>query len=59
MYEHDLKELIKIVSAMDKKEWNNFKSYVDHKFKIIGCIKDDNLTYDTLKTFFIKVKKLN
>lgn len=38
MYEYDLKELIRIISSMNQKEWDSFKSFIDHKFKYCGCI---------------------
>lgn len=59
MQEYELKELIKIISGMSEEEWNSFKSYIDHKFKMNGYISNDELTYETLETFFIKVKKSN
>lgn len=57
--EYELKELIKIISNLKKDEWECFKSYVDHKFKTVGVIKNDALTYETLETFFLKVRKVN
>lgn len=57
--EYELKELIKIISNLKKDEWESFKSYVDHKFKTVGVIKNDALTYETLETFFLKVRKVN
>ena len=56
---YELKELIKIVSKLEKEEWESFKSYVDHKFKTVGVIKNDALTYETLETFLLKVRKVN
>ncbi|MBR8749976.1 hypothetical protein IX317_001656 [Fusobacterium sp. DD29] len=57
MYEYDLKELIRIVSSMNQEEWDSFKSFIDHKFKFTGHVENNTLTYDTLKTFFINIKK--
>lgn len=59
MYEYDLKELVRIISSMNQKEWDSFKSFIDHKFKYCGCIKNDTLTYETLAEFFIQVQKAN
>lgn len=55
--EYDLKELIRIISEMKEKEWESFKTYVDHKFKMVGKIENTELTFDTLKTFFLEIKK--
>lgn len=59
MEEYELKELIKIISNLRKDEWENFKSYIDHKFKMNKKIENTELTLETLETFFLKVKKIN
>lgn len=53
MKEKDLKTLIRIVSLMSEKEWRSFKGYVNYKFEVKGKIEDTELTFETLKTFFI------
>lgn len=53
---YELKELVKIVSKLKKKEWESFKSYVDHKFKMNGKIENTELTLETLETFFLKIE---
>ncbi len=57
MSEYDLKELIRIISEMEEKEWESFKTYVDHKFKMVGKIENTELTFETLETFFLEIKK--
>lgn len=57
MNEYNLKELIRIISEIEEKEWESFKAYVDHKFKMVGKIENTELTFDTLKTFFLEIKK--
>lgn len=42
---------------MTDKEWESFKSYVNHKFKMNGKIENTELSIKTLETFFLKVKK--
>lgn len=59
MKEYDLKELIRIVSSITKEDWDNFKSFIDHKFKYCGYVKNDTLTYETLTEFFIHIQKSN
>ncbi|WP_306583983.1 hypothetical protein [Fusobacterium ulcerans] len=59
MEEYELKELIKIISNLRKDEWESFKSYIDHKFKMNKKIENTELTLETLETFFLKVKKTN
>ena len=54
-----MKELIRILSTMTDKEWESFKSYVNHKFKMNGKIENTELSIETLETFFLKVKKIN
>lgn len=57
MLENDLKELIRIFSVMQEKEWESFKKYIDYKFKMTGKIENSNLTFETLETFFLEIKK--
>lgn len=59
MEEYELKELIKIISNLRKDEWESFKSYIDHKFKMNKKIENTELTLETLETFFLKVRKVN
>lgn len=59
MAEYELKELIKIISNLRKDEWESFKSYIDHKFKMNKKIENTELTLETLETFFLKVRKVN
>lgn len=54
-----MKELIRVFSVMTEEEWESFKSYVNHKFKMNGKIENTELTLGTLETFFLKVKKAN
>lgn len=54
-----MKELVRALSTMTEEEWESFKSYIDHKFKISRKIENTELTFETLKTFFLKVKKAN
>ena len=42
---------------MEEKEWESFKTYVDHKFKMVGKIENTELTFETLETFFLEIKK--
>lgn len=57
--ESDLKELVRVLSTMTAEEWESFKSYVNHKFKMNGKIENTELSIKTLETFFLKVKKAN
>lgn len=56
MSEYDLKELIRIVSGMKEKEWESFKTYINHKFKMIGKVENTELTFETLETFFLEIE---
>ena len=56
MSEYDLRELIRIMSGMKEKEWESFKTYIDHKFKMVGKIENTELTIETLKTFFLEIE---
>ena len=49
-----LKEIIKSLAGIKKEEWESLKSYVDYKIETLGTIKDEELTFETIKTFFIK-----
>ena len=57
--ESDLKDLVRVLSTMTEEEWESFKSYVNHKFKMNGKIENTELSIETLETFFLKVKKIN
>lgn len=59
MQESDLKELVRVLSTMTEEEWESFKSYVNHKFKMNEKIENTELSIETLETFFLKVKKTN
>ena len=57
-----VEKLYQIMAALeniDEKEWEGLKEYVDYKMNAIGKIKNNQLTFDTLKTFFIKTDLLN
>jgi hypothetical protein len=57
-----VEKLYQIISALeniDEKEWEGLKEYMDYKMNAIGKIKNNQLTFDTLKTFFIDMDLLN
>lgn len=54
MKDKKLKEIIKSLAGIKKEEWESLKSYVDYKIETLGTIKDEDLTFETLKTFFIE-----
>lgn len=56
MKDKKLKEIIKSLTGIKKEEWESLKSYVDYKLETLGTIKDEELTFETLKTFFINCK---
>lgn len=54
MENEKLKEIIKSLAGIKKEEWESLKSYVDYKIETLGTIKDEDLTFETIKTFFIE-----
>ena len=54
-----LYQIIAALENIDKKEWESLREYVNYKMNVLGKIKNNQLTFDTLKTFFVSVDLLN
>lgn len=52
-----LKKFLKGFNGITEEEWNAIKPYIEHKLSVHKKFTNSKLIYDTLKHFFIKVKK--
>lgn len=56
MEKEKLKKILEALDGITHQEFKKLSEYISHKTEAVGKFKNDELAYETIKTFFIEIE---
>lgn len=56
MEKEKLKKILEALDGITHQEFEKLSEYISYKTEAVGKFKNDELAYETIKTFFIEIE---